>query len=226
MLIPHLTPLVSRLWQYGSFSANIRKLFNLLLYFGVQMQNRQYLYLQILTASRVFIAAILAAVFAAYGLNAWTIFAAAILGGMAELTDLFDGMMARKYDLTSDFGKFFDPYTDSIARLIMFFSLAHVGLVPLWLPVVMALRDVSVSYIRLFAMKANVVMASRMSGKIKAWAQAVGFFMLLLIGFLARFDFDVAIVVPYVSLIILLVTLWSLVDYAIYLTALVKKEEG
>ena len=190
------------------------------------MQNRQFIYLQILTASRVFIAAILAAVFAVYGLNAWTILAAAVLGGMAELTDLFDGMMARKYDLTSDFGKFFDPYTDSIARLIMFFALAHVNLVPLWLPVFMALRDVSVSYIRLFAMKANVVMASRMSGKVKAWGQAVGFFLLLLIGLFGRFDFDVAVLVPYVAAIILLITLWSLVDYAFYLFALVRKEEG
>ncbi len=190
------------------------------------MRNRHYLYLQILTASRIFIAAILAVVFAVYGLNAWTILAAAILGGMAELTDLFDGMMARKYNLTSDFGKFFDPYTDSIARLIMFFALAHVHLVPLWLPVFMALRDVSVSYIRLFAMKANVVMASRLSGKVKAWAQAVGFFLLLVIGFLARFDFDVTMLVPYVSLIILLVTLWSLIDYAFYLYVLVKKDEG
>ena len=190
------------------------------------MQNRQFLYLQLLTVSRVFIAAILALVFALYGLNAWTIFAAAVLGGMAELTDLFDGIMARKYDLTSDFGKFFDPYTDSIARLIMFFSLAHVGLVPLWLPVIMALRDVSVSYIRLFAMKANVVMASRMSGKVKAWAQAVGFFLLLIIGFFGRFDFDVAILVPYVSLIILVITLWSLIDYTYYLTMLVRKEKG
>lgn len=188
--------------------------------------DRHYLYLQILTASRVFIAAILALLFAVYGLSAWTVFVAAILGGMAELTDLFDGMMARKYDLTSDFGKFFDPYTDSIARLIMFFSLAHVGLVPLWLPVMMALRDVSVSYIRLFAMKANVVMASRMSGKVKAWAQAVGFFLLLLIGFVGQFDFNVAILVPYVSFIILLITLWSLVDYAFYLSSLVRKEEG
>ncbi len=189
------------------------------------MQNRQFLYLQVLTASRVFIAAVLAAVFATYGLSAWTILAAAILGGMAELTDLFDGMMARKYELTSDFGKFFDPYTDSIARLIMFFSLAHVGLVPLWLPVVMALRDISVSYIRLFAMKANVVMASRMSGKVKAWAQAVGFFLLLLLGFLGRFEIDVVMLVPYVSLIILIITLWSLIDYACYLFLLVKKNK-
>ena len=190
------------------------------------MQNRQFIYLQILTASRVFIAALLAAVFAFYGLNAWTILAAVILGAMAELTDLFDGLMARKYDLTSDFGKFFDPYTDSIARLIMFFALAHVNLLPLWLPVVMALRDISVSYIRLFAMKANVVMASRMSGKVKAWGQAVGFFLFLLIGLLGRFEFDLAVLVPYVASIVLLITLWSLVDYAFYLFTLVRKEEG
>ncbi len=189
------------------------------------MANRYYLYLQILTASRVFIAAILAAVFVSYGVSAWTILAAAVLGGMAELTDLFDGMMARKYDLTSDFGKFFDPYTDSIARLIMFFALAQVGLVPLWLPAFMALRDVSVSYIRLFAMKSNVVMSSRMSGKVKAWAQAVGFFLLLFIGLLGRFELDVAFLVPYVALIILLITLWSLIDYAVYLFALVKKSD-
>ncbi|WP_020675915.1 CDP-alcohol phosphatidyltransferase family protein [Geopsychrobacter electrodiphilus] len=188
------------------------------------MQKHRYLYLQILTASRIFLAAILASVFAVYGLNAWTILAAAILGCMAELTDLFDGMLARKYGLTSDFGKFFDPYTDSIARLIMFFALAYVHLVPLWLPVVMALRDVSVSYIRLFAMKEHVVMASRLSGKIKAWAQGVGFFLLLLIGLLGRFDLNLSQLVPYIALFVLLVTLWSLFDYAAYLFYLVRKK--
>lgn len=186
--------------------------------------SRHYLYLQLLTVSRVFLAAMIAAMFAAWDVNAWTILAAAVLGGLAELTDLFDGMMARKYDLTSDFGKFFDPYTDSIARLIMFFALAYVGLVPLWLPACMALRDVSVSYVRLFAMKENVVMASRMSGKVKAWAQGVGYFLLLLIGFLARFDLDLSFAVPYLALIILLVTFWSLIDYAIYLYVLVRKK--
>lgn len=186
--------------------------------------NRHYLYLQVLTASRVVLAAILAAVFAAFGANAWTILAAAVLGCLAELTDLFDGKMARKYGLTSDFGKFFDPYTDSIARLIMFFSLASVHLVPLWLPVIMALRDVSVSYVRLFAMKANVVMASRMSGKVKAWAQGVGFFLLLLIGLLGRFDLDLSSLVPYVALAVMLVTLWSLFDYAGYLYRLVRSD--
>lgn len=186
--------------------------------------NRQYLYLQLLTVSRVFFAALIALIFATWGANAWTILAAAVLGGFAELSDLFDGMMARKYDLTSDFGKFFDPYTDSIARLIMFFALAHVSLVPLWLPVCMALRDVSVSYIRLFAMKANVVMASRMSGKVKAWGQAVGYFLLLLIGLLMQFDINMGQTVPYLSLIVLLITLWSLVDYAFYLYGLVKKQ--
>lgn len=188
--------------------------------------NRQYLYLQLLTVSRVFFAAIIAAIFASWGVNAWTILAAALLGGLAELSDLFDGMMARKYNLTSDFGKFFDPYTDSIARLIMFFALAHVDLVPLWLPVCMALRDVSVSYVRLFAMKENVVMASRMSGKVKAWAQGVGYFMLLLIGFLGRFDIDFRVLVPYLSLVVLLVTLWSLIDYAGYLASLLRNKDS
>jgi CDP-diacylglycerol--glycerol-3-phosphate 3-phosphatidyltransferase len=188
------------------------------------MQNKQYLYLQILTASRIFLAAILAGIFALYGLNVWTILAAAVLGGMAELTDFFDGKMARKYELTSDFGKFFDPYTDSIARLIMYFALAYVHLVPLWLPVCMALRDVSVSYIRLFAMKENVVMASRMSGKVKAWGQGIGFFLFLVIGLLGRFDLVLTPLVAYVAVIVLLITLWSLIDYAGYLYSLVRKK--
>ncbi|MCF6177864.1 MAG: CDP-alcohol phosphatidyltransferase family protein [Geopsychrobacter sp.] len=190
------------------------------------MKNPKYVYLQILTVSRVFFAAGLAAIFAAYGVNVWTVLAAALLGTLAELSDLFDGMMARKYDLTSDFGKFFDPYTDSIARLIMFFALAHVHLVPLWLPVFMALRDVSVSYIRLFAMKENVIMASRFSGKVKAWAQGVGYFLLLTIGLLGCFDLDLTFYIPYIALIILLVTLWSLVDYAGYLLVLLRKSKG
>jgi CDP-diacylglycerol--glycerol-3-phosphate 3-phosphatidyltransferase len=182
-----------------------------------------YLYLQLLTVSRVFLAAGVAAIFAGFGLNVLTILAAAALGGLAELTDLYDGILARKHNLTSDFGKFFDPYTDSIARLIMYFALTSVGLVPLWLPAFMALRDVTVSYVRLFAMKEQVVMASRMSGKVKAWGQGVGYFLLLIIGLLQLFDLDLSALAVYVALCVLLITLWSLIDYVVYLVLLLRK---
>jgi len=184
---------------------------------------RAYVSIQILTVSRVFLAAGVAMLFAAFGLNILTILVAAALGGLAELTDLYDGILARKHNLTSDFGKFFDPYTDSIARLILYFSLTSVGLVPLWLPAFMALRDVSVSYVRLFAMKERVVMASRMSGKVKAWGQGVGYFLLLIIGLLQQFDLDLSALVFYLALCVLLITLWSLIDYVASLILLLRK---
>jgi CDP-diacylglycerol--glycerol-3-phosphate 3-phosphatidyltransferase len=101
----------------------------------------------------------------------------------SEISDGLDGYFARKYKQVSDFGKLMDPYADSAFRLTVFFSFAgsvH-HWVPLWTVVVLLYRDVLTSVVRTFGMKRGVVIAARVSGKLKAISQAAAIISILVI---------------------------------------------
>ncbi len=96
-----------------------------------------------------------------------------ILSIIMELSDYFDGKLARWNKQTSDFGRLMDPFADSISRFTIFLCFLSAGWVPLWMVAIFFYRDVLVSLIRVFAMKQGVIVAARKSGKTKAWVQAV-----------------------------------------------------
>jgi len=90
-----------------------------------------------------------------------------------ELTDLLDGFLARRFGVVTEWGAALDPYMDSFSRLIVYWTLACVGLTLPLVPLVMALRDVTVAYCRIFLARAGHTVAANWSGKIKAGVQAV-----------------------------------------------------
>jgi CDP-diacylglycerol---glycerol-3-phosphate 3-phosphatidyltransferase len=99
----------------------------------------------------------------------------------SETTDGLDGYFARKYGQVSDFGKLMDPYADSAFRLTVLFSFAGHDhrWVPLWMVVVLLYRDILTSVLRTFAIKRGVVVAARLSGKLKAVAEAAAIISIL-----------------------------------------------
>jgi len=90
-----------------------------------------------------------------------------------EMTDLLDGKIARKTGAVTDFGKFFDPFADSFSRLTYFFAFTVTGFFPGWVFLLVLYRDITVSFIRLLAMRKNVVISAKRSGKIKAVIYAI-----------------------------------------------------
>ena len=66
----------------------------------------------------------------------------------------------------STWGAALDPYMDSFSRLIVYWTLACAGLVTPLVPLVMALRDVTVAYCRIFLARAGHTVAANWSGKI------------------------------------------------------------
>lgn len=90
-----------------------------------------------------------------------------------EITDLLDGKIARRTGAVTDFGKFFDPFADSFSRLTYFLAFTVAGFLPPWVFLLVMYRDTTVSFIRLLAMRKNIVVSARRSGKIKAVIYAI-----------------------------------------------------
>jgi CDP-diacylglycerol--glycerol-3-phosphate 3-phosphatidyltransferase len=99
---------------------------------------------------------------------------------LGEVTDFLDGLLARWLDVVSEWGAMLDPYADSIARLIAYWALAEAHLAHPVVPLVMALRDVTVAYCRIVLTRRGLSVSAKWSGKIKAWVQGFGAFVLLL----------------------------------------------
>lgn len=94
---------------------------------------------------------------------------------VASCTDFFDGYIARKYNLVTNFGKFLDPLADKLlvnAALICFLVMPD-NPVPCWAVLVIISRDFIISGFRLVASDNGVVIAADYFGKIKTVIQMV-----------------------------------------------------
>lgn len=103
------------------------------------------------------------------------------LAGVSELSDVFDGALARKMNKVTDLGKLLDPMADSIFRLsvLLAFTQGFVQL-PMLLVCVFFYRDTIISTLRTVCALRGFALAARMSGKIKAVIQAAICFFILL----------------------------------------------
>ncbi len=105
---------------------------------------------------------------------------AAIVFAIASLTDYYDGHLAKKRGLVSDFGKIMDPIADKILILSAFGVLAHLGMVKWWMFIAIAIREVLVTAWRLWAMRQGQVLAAERAGKIKTVVQIIAVSVILL----------------------------------------------
>lgn len=96
------------------------------------------------------------------------------LFAISELSDAFDGYLARRFNQVTDFGKLLDPMADSIYRIAVFLTFTRPPIeVPLLLVFVFLYRDSVISTLRTICAFRGFALAARASGKIKAVIQAV-----------------------------------------------------
>ena len=148
----------------------------------------------------------------------WAYAVAAGLALVLELTDLLDGWMARRYDVVSDFGKLFDPFSDAFCRFTLFLGLYAIGVAELWMILIIFYRDSSISFFRSVAGIRNFVMAARTSGKVKAVVQGVGTQVIFLALLVHAWFPELTWLAPvpwWTMLIVTLVTFVSFVDYLV-----------
>jgi CDP-diacylglycerol--glycerol-3-phosphate 3-phosphatidyltransferase len=89
--------------------------------------------------------------------------------GASELSDLFDGILARKRGQVTELGKIVDPMADSIFRITVFLAFTQ-GIIqlPLLAVCIFLYRDAIISTLRTVCALRGVALAARLSGKIKA----------------------------------------------------------
>ncbi len=101
---------------------------------------------------------------------------------LSELSDLFDGLLARKYNKVTELGKILDPMADSIFRLSVLAAFTQGFLqLPIAIVIVFFYRDSIISTLRTICALRGFTLSARWSGKLKAVILAsVAFFILLL----------------------------------------------
>ena len=109
-------------------------------------------------------------------------FALFVLGA---LSDYADGYVARALKMNSRLGRFLDPIADKVLVLGTFFALAwlYPQQVPWWAVGIIALRDVLVTALRMFAESGGRSLRTMWTAKVKTALQLVflGLFLLLLV---------------------------------------------
>jgi CDP-diacylglycerol--glycerol-3-phosphate 3-phosphatidyltransferase len=100
----------------------------------------------------------------------------------ACLTDTIDGTVARRMNMVSPFGIFFDPVADKILIGSAFICLTGLGIFPAWAVVLLLAREFAVTGLRMVAADQKVVLTAETGGKLKTFVHAftVNYFLIRL----------------------------------------------
>ena len=91
----------------------------------------------------------------------------------ASLTDYFDGKIARRDNLITNFGILMDPLADKILICSAFIAFVGRDLMPAWMVVIIVARELAITGLRLLAAAKNLVIAAEKYGKHKTISQIV-----------------------------------------------------
>lgn len=106
---------------------------------------------------------------------------AAIIFAIASFTDYLDGQIARKRNLSTNFGKFADPLSDKMLVMTAFIVLVELGLAPAWVISIIVCRELAVTGLRLILVEqGGTVLAAALPGKIKTMTQMLSIIFLLI----------------------------------------------
>lgn len=110
---------------------------------------------------------------------------------VAEITDGLDGMVARRLNQTSDFGRLFDPFSDTLVQLTFFLCFVLDGIFPAALFLVVIYREFSILFVRNLMLQKGITMGARISGKAKTVAYIVACSVAMVYASLIRLDIEI-----------------------------------
>ncbi len=99
---------------------------------------------------------------------------------IASITDYFDGMLARKYNWITSFGKFADPIADKLLVNTLLILMVYEHNASVIAVLLMIARDLVVDGLRMSAAKSGEVVSAGIFGKLKTVLQMFALIFLLL----------------------------------------------
>lgn len=132
-----------------------------------------------------------------------------ILFVAASITDWFDGYLARKNHLVTNFGKFMDPLADKLLVCSAMICMIELGRLPAWVVIIIIGREFIISGFRLIAAENGIVIAANYWGKFKTVSQMIMIILLIL-----HFDLSVFVILEQIFIwLSLALTVISLMTY-------------
>lgn len=104
---------------------------------------------------------------------------ALLLFSAAGLTDYFDGKIARRDNLITNFGILMDPLADKILVCSAFIAFVGRGWMPSWMAIIVVARELAITGLRLLAASKSLVLAAEGFGKHKTISQIVAILSML-----------------------------------------------
>jgi CDP-diacylglycerol---glycerol-3-phosphate 3-phosphatidyltransferase len=108
------------------------------------------------------------------------VIAAAALFCIAVASDFLDGYISRRFGLASAFGAIMDPIADKVLVLTVLWFFQSLALLSLGIVILVTVREVAVTLLRLVALKKGRILAAEKGGKLKTISQFVAIFGLFL----------------------------------------------
>src|SRR5437667_4160497 len=97
------------------------------------------------------------------------------------ITDFLDGQIARRHKLITNFGILMDPLADKIMVCSAFIAFVCLAWIPAWMVVIIVVRELAITGLRLLAASKNVVLAAERYGKHKTVSQIVAIISILVL---------------------------------------------
>ena len=170
----------------------------------------------ILTVARILLVPVFV-VCLAQGGTGWRLAALAAFGG-ASLTDFFDGELARRRGLVTDFGKIADPIADKALTGAALITLSVIGELPVWVTALILVRELGITALRFAVIRRGVIAASQ-GGKLKTLLQIIAICLYVLPP-----SFGLPVLIREVVMgAALVVTLVTGVDYVVRAVRLIQK---
>ena len=147
---------------------------------------------------------------------------------ICQISDVLDGMFARKRNEVTDLGKVLDPMADSMLSLSILLSFTKSPLsIPLLLVLVFLYREFVISTLRILCALKGFALAARTSGKVKTILQATLFFLILILMIFYEYGVISLKVWQNISLlsmsVVAVYTVISAIDYIIANRGYIKK---
>lgn len=160
--------------------------------------------------------------------------AAFVMLTVSGLTDVLDGIIARKFDCITNFGKLIDPLADKTTQISILASLTFKGIVPLWMLLVVFVKEFAMIAGASFLYGKELVVSSKWFGKLST----VLFYLAIVCSFFISYWNGVLVGHPeysvsmlpqfdiYIYYLALIATIFSLIMYfkTFYQQGYLKKE--